>query len=181
MVQIQNGRLIVNWLKGEDNTYPRFSQTGEELRRVFELLKVFLEQNTLDQPRINQWEVTYVNHIPQGVLWKQAEDLKELFPSLLVTSKNTSEYKLESIEANWRMLLPDNRGRLHVELNHGWKDQNPSSEQVIVLQFTARGPVDIEKNQTLESGLNIGHDSIVRTFTESTSAKAHQHWEHCDE
>jgi uncharacterized protein (TIGR04255 family) len=67
MVQIQPSRLIVNWREGE-SVYPRFSVVSAEfLRRVLEWQNYGTAEG-LGEVVPNQWELCYVNFIPQGGL-----------------------------------------------------------------------------------------------------------------
>jgi len=176
MIQVQNGRIIVNWLKSGATAYPHFDASRTELLRCTELLKTFLNNRSLGLFEPNQWEVTYVNHIEQGKLWQSPNDFSKLLPGLLGNAKPKGAGLIESFESVWRFELPDQAGRLHIELTHGWESPDTASPQVLVLQLTARGPIDLLSND-LAKGLNIGHDAIVDTFAQVTSLEAQSHWE----
>ncbi len=68
LIQIQRDRFIVNWRKldsGKD--YPQYEKTlRPRLQKEWSAFKAFLKEQNIDEPRVNQCEVTYVNDIPIG-------------------------------------------------------------------------------------------------------------------
>jgi uncharacterized protein (TIGR04255 family) len=177
MIQVQNGRLLYNWLGHGGEDYPSFEKVEAEFQRTLDVFQQFLATKALGELQPNQWEVTYVNHIPKGTVWNDPSDWVDLFPSLAVLPSKTSSVRLESFGGQWHYEIEPKRGRLHVNLKHGWRKQ-PSEQEMLVLNLTARGPIqtDEEGGPSLSEGLRIGHETIVRSFTELTSDSAHQYW-----
>jgi hypothetical protein len=128
----------------------------------------------------NQWEVTYVNHIPAGSLWAEANDWKKIINLVGGGLPPTSGFGFEGIGGEWHFEILPRRGRLHVELQRG-KVGGPKGADLILLKLTSRGPITVEGNQAVEvaldAGLQLGHDVIVKAFTEMTSKQAHEVWE----
>ncbi len=124
----------------------------------------------------NQWEVTYVNHVPRGVLWNAPSDWPDVFPGLVGRwTDSESKFKPESLTGACRFEIPPRRGRVHAQFQHGKMANN---EEVLVLNLTARGPlIPGETGWDLESCMKIGHDALVRIFVELSSRSALDHWE----
>jgi len=175
MLQVQDSRFIYNWRK-QKLDYPRYEKLLPEFERLFERFRKFITDAGMENLELNQWEVTYVNHIPKGELWQSARDWREIFPNFYVPGRDIRNQELETINATWRLVLGDNRGRLHVSLSHG-RVRSPDAPEVLVLQFTARGPIDPKKGLDLKSGFTLGHQSIVQTFDAMGSEKAHKYWQ----
>jgi len=175
MVQLQDDRLHYNWRKREGD-YPSYEDLLPVFRSTLETYITFCEDAGLGEIVPNQWEVTYVNHIPHGKLWESGTDWSKLFPGFYVPVHKIAQLHFENASANWHLVIGDNLGRLHIELEHGRLGEL-TADEAILLTLTARGPVDIDKGQRLETGLELGHASIVRAFTEMTAPYAHGAWE----
>ena len=174
VLQIQNNKFYYNWRKNL-NAYPSFAETQPEFQRYLETFKSFLADAGLEVTPHNQWELTYVNHIPKGTLWQSPSDWPHIFPGLLgVSSKPPTQLSCEAISGAWRFEIPPQKGRLHVAIQHGL---NNEGQEVLLLNLTARGPVVAGEHETdLAHGINIGHDVIIRTFRDIASASALAYW-----
>ncbi len=74
MVQNQNGRLHFNWLGEVGGPYPHYETVRSQFGRVLDQFIGFIAQEQAGDFRPNQWEVTYLNHIPQGTVWNNPID-----------------------------------------------------------------------------------------------------------
>ncbi len=173
MIQVQNGRFHYNWLGEQGGDYPSFKKVNVEFSKWWQQFQDHMRE-TVGEIKPNQWELTYVNHIPKGPLWNEPADWVNLFPSLVMPKPKLSRVSLESMLGEWHYEINPKLGRLHVNIKHA---RSPNDE-LIILTLTARGPIhlDGEKVVTLEDGLNIGHEAIVLSFLELTSETAHEHW-----
>ena len=123
MIQVQNGRLHYNWLGHTGDQYPNYEKVKPEFDRVWDDFQGFLSEYNLGNIHLNQWEVTYVNHIPQGTIWNDPQDWIDIFPLLTTLPTKTTEVKLESFGGEWHFEIEPNRGRLHVNISHGWQKE----------------------------------------------------------
>ena len=83
----------------------------------------------------------------------------------------------ESFAGGWHFVIPEQRGRLHVEWQHG-RRTTPEDQEVIVLTFTARGRIAGNGNPTrgILEGLDLGHEAIVKSFAAFSSKAANEYW-----
>lgn len=177
MVQIQNGRLLYNWVGAADDDYPRYDQIRPGFDEVLARLKAFLAQEQLGELRINQWEVTYVNHMPRSTVWNSPEDWGRLLDWRALFGRPMPGVQLESIGGGWHYVIEPRRGRLHVDCYHG-NAHEPRGPEVLVLKLTARGPVNESMDGAgVDTGLDLGHTVIVQSFASLTSSEAHGIWE----
>ncbi len=179
MIQVQNGRLHYNWLGQFGEEYPSYDRVKPEFDLSLDAFKQFLANVCLGEWRPNQWEVTYVNHLPKGTVWNEPKDWLTLFPTLPALSTDETSISLESFGGEWHYEIKPQQGRLHVKLSHR-RRKNPAgkeTEELLVMNLTARGPIsEGDPKQNLTKGLDIGHETIVRAFKELTSEKAHKYW-----
>ena len=174
LIQVQNSRFILNWrLTESDPTYPRYEVLSEEFIKQLENFKRFVVATGNPPLEINQWEVTYLNHVPKGELWNSAADWPNIFSYLQVPSGGVDGQVLDTFRGEWALALRNQDGRLYVSLQHA-RINAPPFQEVVALQLTARGS---PKSSDLEIELEKGHRAIVLSFAEMTSAKAQDAWE----
>lgn len=174
MIQAQRDRFHYNWLGHEGGEYPRYKSVRAEFDKLLEEFRRFVREESLGHLQPNQWEVTYVNHLPKGTVWAKSSEWPELFRRLIVFPDKLASTQLESFGGEWHYRIEPQRGRLHVNLQHGRRKDT----EVLVLTLTARGPVDERdpKGTSLDDGLNFGREAIVKAFKELTSEAAHEYW-----
>jgi uncharacterized protein (TIGR04255 family) len=174
MIQVQNGRIHYNWIGTRDEEYPSYKVVRPIFDRLVSLWTEFLTENGLGDLRPNQWEVTYVNHIPQGSVWHSPTDWADVLPGLLGRCGESGGTRFESMSGAWQFEFPEKAGRLHVDLKHGLSS-GKSPVRILRLTLTARGPVN--EKTPWERGLDLGHGALVLAFRDLTSAAAHAAWE----
>lgn len=176
MIQVQNGLLAYNWLRRDEGEYPRWHRVRRGFEGALDKFRAFLKSEDIGDIEPNQWEVTYVNHLLRGREWNSPVDWAEVLPGLIGTAAHVTGGKLETIAGKCGFALPDRSGRLHVDLAHAYTGPDEEAQEILVLQLTARGKADNE-GRDLNTGLQIGHHAIVRTFSEITGERAQTIWE----
>lgn len=177
MIQVQNGRFHYNWLGADGGKYPQYTEVRPGFDGVWGEFQRFLADESLGEIRPNQWEVTYVNHIPKGPLWESPADWARLFRSPTTLPTSITSANLESFGGEWHYEIRPQLGRLHVQIQHA-RLSSPTSPEVLRLTLTARGPIRETESErlSLDEGLNFGRSTVVRTFKELTSDEAHSYW-----
>lgn len=170
MVQIQNNRFHVNWM-GAKGDYPRFGVLRDLFAQHLDRFKAFLTECELQSIAPNQWEVTYVNEIPRGTVWQDASDWS--FFKLL--SDATFRSTLESFSGEWHFMIPEQKGRIHIQWKHAVKEEQSDEPDFIRLSFTARGPIT-ETDGGVLAGIDLGRTEIVTLFRETMTAEANRYW-----
>ncbi len=178
MIQFQHGRVHFNWLGKGGTDYPRYAAVREGFIDVFRKFVTFVSQENLGDVRPNQWEVTYINNIPQGTVWNSPSDWN-FFKPLSAVPTIPDIVQGESFSGEWHFLIPGKRGRLHAHWEHGLA---PGSEQprlsTVWLTFTARGSVEIGEEilGSVLAGVDLGHTTIVQSFRSLMSDQANAYW-----
>jgi len=173
MIQIQPTRFHYNWNRvgGE---YPRYRKVLEEFDRHFGSFCRFVAEAKLGEVVPNQWELTYIDSIPQGALWNTPADWHEVLPGLFSPPGPVGSSRLESVGGEWHFEIPPQRGRLHVTVQFARVGDDPTP--VLLLQTTARGLIGPEGASSLKEGLELGHRAAVDLFVGITSDKARSAW-----
>jgi len=176
LIQVQKDRFVFNWRRMPGRDYPRYERVIESFLANFESFQGFLADEELGRPVLNQWELTYVNHISAGDGWNHHGELGSVIP--LVESSGTGGFlpQPEDIALRIRYRITDQPGiaRLHVEASPGF-DQH--ARPTLQLTLTARGGLEPDAASSLESSLNAGREWIVRGFADVTSRTMHEIWE----
>jgi len=177
MVQVQNGRFHYNWLGEDGGAYPRYNTVRPEFDRLLEQFRSFLSDEDLGSLTEDQWEVTYVNHIPKGSVWNTVDEWAEVFCPVATLPVSAGSARLTNLGGEWSYDIEPKMGRLHVRLQHGRRKVDGGPELMIVT-LTARGPLGTPESgaQTLTDGLNLGRQTIVKAFYDLTTEKAHRYW-----
>ncbi len=175
MIQLQNGRLHFNWLGQAGGRYPRYESVREGFVWALQRFTGFLAQEKLGDFRPNQWEVTYLNHIPKGTVWNTPDDWGFFGPLGVVPTVEGVAHG-EGFTGEWHFVIPDQRGRLHVKWQHGLTPE--PKQEVIVLTLTARGPLQQsdDAQQAILAGMDLGRETIVRSFKAFMDDMANKYW-----
>jgi uncharacterized protein (TIGR04255 family) len=164
MVQVQRDRLHYNWLGKGEAEYPRYPEVRKRFDEALETFLAFVSDQQLGEVTPNQWEVTYVNHLPRGESWDSTRG--HLAALRLDGRPEVEGLETEGADLKLRFRIPPNRGRLHVE-----SVQKPEAVQ---LTLTARGPASSLEEAL--GGLDMGREVIVTAFKTLTSDEAQVAW-----
>ena len=172
LIQIQNDRFIKNWRKRDDD-YPRYeSFIKPAFARDFAEFQTFLAQEKFGEVRINQCEVTYVNHIVAGEGWSDWNEIEKVFTFWKQPPKEHPG-PAEDVGFNARFpILGPNRefiGRLHLDVQPAIRTND--NKPMYVMNLTARGMYG--------SGVeffDVGHRCVVKSFERLTTDYMHKSW-----
>jgi uncharacterized protein (TIGR04255 family) len=180
LVQIQPDRLIVNWRRGEQSgQYPHFEHVRALFDEVFITFQAFLDERGLGILRPDQCEVTYIDHIEPGSVWRDHRDIPQVVPALAPPSDDAIVGELEDAGLHIRYVIPDERGRpwgrLSVTVNPA--NRRADGKPLIVITSTVRGRPDGTELEAIGRFFERGHESAVRAFYLLTSPAMHEAWE----
>lgn len=177
MIQVQNGRFHYNWMKNGQENYPQYDVVRGEFDKEFERFNSFLAERGISSVKINQWEVTYINHITKGPAWDSPSDWPQLFrgfPTMAYDRVVNDTFTL-----NTTYEIKPQLGRLHANMRHGFIGSPSEKKDVVRIELTARGSAN--DSSTLDAGLNLGREIVVNAFHSLTSEKCHSIWGHKNE
>ncbi len=173
LIQVQRDRFIKNWRKiGEGALYPRYEHVRGGFDQDFLNFDQFVSRNQLGTIRVNQCEVTYINHIVAGAGWETHTDIDKVFT---VWQQPVSTYPGQAQDLTFRARFPISDqsggfvGRLQVTLQpvRRLSDGVP----MFLLDLTARGQIGEGTDF-----FDLGREWIVRSFAELTTPAMHKIW-----
>ena len=169
LIQVQRDRFLHNWRKiHPTDEYPRYHTVIEKFQAYLSVFRTFLDNNDLGKLDLLQYEMTYVNHIPQGEGWEKNEDIRNLFPDFGLRSSN-NRFLPTPEGMNWRtsFVLPNNAGRLHVTIRQVILREG--NRPMILLELTARGIGEFKSSEKIWDWFNLARQWIVFGFVDLTS------------
>jgi uncharacterized protein (TIGR04255 family) len=175
LIQVQQDRFLRNWrrLQALTENYPRFDTLFGLFWKEWVAFRDFLKEQRIDEPKIDQCELTYVNLIDSEAVSGSFERLPSIFVNLRERERgflpNPELFQWEA-----RFPLPEGRGRLHVEAVPAFR----KSDFKLLMRFNlaARGSPKGTTDALVNEWFGIAHEYIVRGFDELTTAEMHRTW-----
>jgi uncharacterized protein (TIGR04255 family) len=181
LIQIQRDVFFYNWRRREEKAaYPRYNSIISCFKKTLQSFEIFLEENEIGKININECELTYINQLPSGELWKSSSDFGRLFPDIKWRSRTERFLPIPNHIA-WRasFSLPEGKGSLGVKIDHALRkvDQKP----LIIFELRATGTGDDKSLDSVWDWFATAHEWIVRGFADLTGTKAQEIvWERDD-
>jgi hypothetical protein len=158
--------------------YPRYQEVSpivpviELFKRHLSSFEDFVEEAPLGSIEPVQYEMTYVNLIPQDEGWSSLKELRKVFPDF--AWQNKPRFLPEAEVINWRTsyVLPKQAGRLHTTIRNGTRADDNSP--IVRFELTARGmPADTSKD-AMWQWFALDHEWIVKGFEDLTGSTMHK-------
>jgi hypothetical protein len=126
---------------------------------------------------VQQCEVTYVNELLQGRDWETFQDSLGLFAPWWEDGTDHYLPKPASLAISGSIEFAPERGRLHFTVQHARRHaDNDGEREVVLFTLLARGKPASGSNADVLAWMDMGHEWIVRGFSDLTSRQAHQLW-----
>lgn len=173
LIQLQPGWFACNWRKVQaSHEYDHWPKRRADFDKWFNELVNYLASVGARAPKVTQCEVTYINHIYPGAVWRQHSHFERIFASSL---GQPGKSRLEQITAQAQFTIGDVHqpaGRLHVKILPAYAKDGRTP--LYVLELTARGTAPSGGPPT--DFLNLGREAIVGMFLEITTPEMQAEW-----
>lgn len=181
LVQVQQDRFVLNWRRTDaDATYPSFDKCLEDFVAEFEGFRSFVGEEQCGPLIPEQCEVTYVDQIDPGNVWKQHGRVGCVFR---IWKDPEDGPEPEDVEFSVRHRIVDGKGRplgrVHTHLRPKWRmaDRQP----ILELRLTARGAPVSDRVEGVADFLRLGHDRTREIFLWLTTEEIQKEWGRLDE
>lgn len=173
LIQVQRDRFLRNWRRAKGSEpYPSYEYLRPRFETDWGRYLGFLADERIEDPEINQCEVTYVNHVEATI-----DSLGDASRMLRGVAALSGEFlpDPETVHLNTRYVMGDKKGRLTVDLQPAVRldDRRP----VLQLTLTARGTPGSSRLEDILAWFDFGHEWIVRGFADFTRPEMHTQWE----
>lgn len=170
LIQLQSDRFLHNWRKEkDDDVYPRYPVVFDKFWKAWERFIKFCIDENLQEPSVNQLEITYINHIPVDQGWKTLADLGKVFPDVGWRCGDRFLPPPEAINLRLFFTLPESQGRLHVSLKHAVRVAD--NQHVLLCELTVRGMPNSNDTPAIKAWFDLGREWIVRGFADLVDEK----------
>lgn len=168
LIQVQHDRLLVNWRKQSDGTYPRYSALRRELTAIWsEFERHIAADPKLGVLRPTAAEVTFLNRLHANTA---AEVIEALSPTFYPDSHVATRLQIDRQLGN-----PDDgkpHGRQTISLSHPIDGQQSLQLEIASVVAIDGGPPTLD----VMSALDFAHEEGVLMFDRFTTATAHTEW-----
>ncbi len=173
--QLQSDRFLYNWKKVKGNEiYPQFDTIQPEFTVNWGKFCEFLTDEDIANPELTQCEVTYVNHIEIGKGWDSFGEFDKVFAPWSGEFSGSFLPTPEKMTFNTTFLIPNKKGRLHISAIPAIRRND--GKEIIKVEISARGrPINSILDAILE-WFQIGHEWIVKGFTDLTTGHMYKIW-----
>jgi len=172
LIQMQHNRFLYNWRKRKDDaSYPRYATILPPFRTFFETFSRFVEREGLGEIKPQEFELTYVNHIPTGPAAEVASNVSRIVFDMDWLAEKHS-FLPEPRVLNWHVAfkLPGDAGTLTAKLNPA--KRRGDNADILVLELTARGLYSQGPLSDMWKWFDLAHDWIVFGFKDMTTLEA---------
>jgi uncharacterized protein (TIGR04255 family) len=173
--QLQPTRFLSNWRRHRaEDSYPKFEAAYDRFCRGWQLFQSFATARSLGSIAPDYYELTYINHIPEGdkPFPIGIEDYLPLF-SWTTAMSNARVSPPRSAVFSLVFPLKDIKGNLHITAKHGLRQAD--KRNILVLELTARGPAD-QESASMDTWFTMAHRNAVYGFKDLTSPAAQTAW-----
>jgi uncharacterized protein (TIGR04255 family) len=177
LIQVQRDRLHYNWKKaGDTDQYPRYESVMERFEGCLRTLGAFVDAHEIGRLEPVQYELTYINLIPEGQGWSGFADVGSVLPDLSWRSGPGRFLPAPAgLELHATFDLPDQNGRLRTVVRTGVRRTDDYRQ--IQVELTVRGIGPSRDLGGLRTWFDLAHEWAVRGFADLIApAVQAQHW-----
>ena len=166
LIQVQRNRFLHNWRKKRvEDEYPGYKRVVENFERYLSRFQGFLVEENLGELVAKEYELTYIDLIPQGRGWEKLGDLEKVFPNLL-SLRRQGVLSADIRVVNWQTILglPNDMGQLGVAIRSA--NRISDNQQIIHIEFRA---LSNQPYQPMQAWFEDTHNTIINLFSNLVS------------
>lgn len=171
LIQVQRNWFLHNWRKiRPDDEYPGYERIFKNFEDYLSHFQTFLAEENLGSLMPKQYELTYIDLIPQSQGWENPKDLAKVFPNLL--SGTRQSILLDNvIGINWQTILglPNGLGQLMLLIRNA--QRLPDNQQLLQIEFKA---LSNQPYQPMQVWFQAAHSAITQLFSSLVSEEIHE-------
>lgn len=175
IIQVQRDRFLYNWQKPTGfEQYPHYASIRPEFEKSLLGFYKFLDKNQIDQPSINQCEITYVDHLERGREWQQLSDLPNVINGWSGMSGRLLTPNPDFLTIQIAYPLPDIDGNLLITFQPAFRHEDQT--EVFQIRVTVTGVPASRDVDDVMLWFDSGRDFAVQGFVDLTTEKMHDLW-----
>lgn len=176
MIQLQPTRFYYNWIKSQEKqVYPRYSQVYKRFAEWHAKFTNFVSANDIGSLDRLEYNLTYVNLIPQGQGWNSLKDIHRVLPDISWKKSRKRKYISEPADFHFRYVFPinENPGRVAASIQRGIRkvDNVPVLRFELVAQATVADGLPEYTERSMAQWFEAAREAIVLGFLDLTDEK----------
>lgn len=175
LIQLHPRYFGCNWRRVKRGaTYDNWRSRRSRFAEIYEQLIGYCERAAIAVPKVNQCEVTYVNHIFSGATWHSHAEWWRVFE---VKFGSSTPYPVERLSAEAQFLVireSGSKARLHCKVFPAFDSE--SEAPIYVLELTVRGTPDGPGVPEVLSFMDEAREAIDETFLSVTTRTVQENW-----
>ena len=182
VIQVEKGAFIFNWRRRGTNPYPGFYESIKPSFDKYYYLFDEFARRELGIPNISirSCELSYVNRIEPGNLWKGPQDTGKVISSFLLPTTGFDEAQLFNIRCQYGYNVSDDL-RISVDVRIDSQPQAPD-EPSLFLDIRAMGILEQVAKYDSDEWFVKAHDTIMGCFSKITQDDIQRdHWQRAEE
>ena len=175
LIQVQRDRFILNWRKVRgDERYPHYENIRPKFAQEWDRFCAVLTEEGIETPKVNQCEVTYVNHIEFDSELTGGSELKRFIASWSGATSGDFLPKVDKVGLNTSYVMDGNNGRLRISMQPVLRLLD--GMEVLQLDVSATGRPASSKTLDLLEWMDKGREWVVKGFADFTTKEMHGKW-----
>lgn len=169
IIQVQYDRILFNWRETRDAPeYPHYDRILEFFRKYYGIFETLVKREELGEIKPTAYELSYINHIPQGEGWDSLGDLASVFPDL-GWQRQSERFLPVPSDFGWQVAfdLPDTKGNLQASVRKATRTFD--NAQVLRFEMVAKGHEQASAEDVSWGWFDLAHEWIVKGFADLTS------------
>lgn len=179
LVQVQQDRLVHNWRKvGANTPYPRYFQLRETFAENLRTFESFVKSERLGDLKPDQCELTYIDHVEPGEVWKDFSQVDAVIRSWRPPEATLKNLAFENVTLDIKHVIlgKDGKpaGRLHIRVMPVFRMSDHAP--ILNLEFIARGAPAGPGVDGILGFMDLAHDCTLAAFTTLTTDAIQKSW-----
>ncbi len=178
VIQIQRDAILTNWLKQDaPNEYYHYEKRRVDFESKLRAVGQFLSKEQLGELEPLSCLMTYINHLPIESPSDESSAAEEAFTFWRNATTENWLPKPDQLAINVSYPMPENSGRLHIQISPAIRSQNSEHQTLLPFELTVRGQPSLKTIEGALEWLDLGHEWIIRGFVDITNPRMHAKWE----
>jgi uncharacterized protein (TIGR04255 family) len=175
LIQVQRDRFILNWRKVRgDEQYPHYEHIRPKFEQEWVRFCEMLTEEGIETPKVNQCEVTYVNHIEFDSELTGGSELKRFIASWSGATSGEFLPKVDKVSLNTNYMMDGKNGRLRISMLPVLRMGD--GMEVLQLDVSATGRPTSSKTPDILEWMDKGREWVVKGFADFTTPEMHKKW-----
>lgn len=174
LIQIQKNAFLLNWRKRQGQ-YPHYENVKGEFDKYYREFEKFIKTFVgIEDIYIDRCELSYINQIPEGDLYRGVDDIKKILPSITFPDAGYERPFGVNIKTSYK--ATDNITLTTTIQNRIGKDEEKKERHSLHFELRASEKLADTKKSEADRFFEEAHEAIGKCFLKMISKEARNVW-----